>query len=433
MSETMQYTRFRWAILFVAATSVVCAMMITMSLAPLVGEISGALKIDVGAASFAFLGLPMLVLAAGIGLSGFLIDRLGVFPVVISSQLLIVLATASIAFFGDNYAALLLIRIVQGIGGAGLIAAFTPALALWFPPHELGRVISFQGIAVPVGLMLGLNGGPQLSRVFGSWRFGVSALSLVVLIVLLISLPVAIIARRLRPGGLQRENKESADSMQILFRMPAFWLGMAVVALAFWVSSVFSNLTPGFLAVASPVGAGFGPQSAGSLMSVVTLATVAAAPLAGFLVDKVFRGRDLVVILIGWVLTAVAFLLIALPSVYGNRFALISALLIAGCANPFVVVTIMAFAGKVFPSNLIGRACGFWMSIAFFAGSAGVMVESLALHATGNYRLSMITTGMCGILGLLISLALKEPAPKHTGTAVAGGACAAPVCQSDAK
>ncbi len=433
MSEAMQYTRFRWAILFVAATSVVCAMMITMSLAPLVGEISKDLGIDVGATSFAFLGLPMLVLAAGIGLSGFLIDRLGVFPVIITSQLLLVLATAAIAFFGDNYAALLLIRIIQGIGGAGLIAAFTPALALWFPPRELGRVISFQGIAVPIGLMLGLNGGPQLSRVFGSWHFGVSALSVVVLIVLLISLPVAIMAKRLRPGGLQHENKGAADSMGILFRMPAFWLGMAIVGLGFWVSSAFSNLTPGFLAVAKPVGAGFGPQSAGSLMSIVTLFTIAAAPLAGFLVDKVFRGRDLVVILIGWVMTAVAFLLIALPSVYGNRIALISALLIAGCANPFVVVTIMAFAGKVFPSNLIGRACGFWMSIAFFAGSAGVMVESLALHATGNYRLPMIITSVCGILGLLISMALKAPVSKDPNTGVVDLACASPICHIDAK
>ena len=411
MSEVRQYTRFRWAILFVFAASIVCAMMIAMSFAPLVGEVSKDLGIDVGSASFAFLGMPMLVLACAIGLSGFFIDRLGVFPVAIASLLLIVLATASIALFGNHYSALLLIRIVQGIGGGGLIAAFTPALALWFPPHELGRVISFQGIAVPVGLILGLNGGPQLSRVFGNWRFGVSALTVVVLVVLLISLPVAIVAMRQRPRSKQHVKKQDAGSLRIIFRMPAFWLGMAVVALGFWASSVFSNLCPGFLAVASPIGAGLGPASAGSLMSLVTLFTIAAAPFAGFLVDKVFHGRDLVVILIGWAFTAVAYILISFPAIYGNRFGLISALLVAGCANPFIVVTIMAFAGKIFPSNVIGRACGFWMSIAFFAGSAGVMVESLALHATGNYRLSMITTGLCAILGLVITVALKAPVP----------------------
>jgi len=278
MTEAMQCTRFRWAILFVAATSVVCAMMITMSLAPLVGEISKDLGIDVGVASFAFLGLPMLVLAAGIGLSGFLIDRLGVFPVIISSQLVIVLATASIAFFGDNYTALLAIRIVQGIGGGGLIAAFTPALALWFPPRELGRVISFQGIAVPIGLMLGLNGGPQLSRVFGSWRFGLSALSVVVLIVLLISLPVAIMARRLRPGGLQRENKGAADSMRILFRMPAFWLGMAMLslmAIAAWISTFgFATL------MIAPAVSAFGLVAFGCLgMGPVTIAVDSYGPV----------------------------------------------------------------------------------------------------------------------------------------------------------
>jgi hypothetical protein len=70
---------------------------------------------------------------------------------------------------------------------------------------------------------------------------------------------------------------------------------------------------------------------------------------------------------------------------------------------------------------MIGRVCGLWMSIAFFASSAGVIVGSLALHATGNYRLSMITTGACGVIGLLISLALKEPASKNTSTEVVDG------------
>jgi MFS family permease len=414
VSEVIQYPRIRWAILPIVIASAICGMMMTLSVGPLVGEISRDLRTDVGAASFSFIGIPMLVMAASIGLFGFLIDRFGVFSVIIACQSLAVLATASIALLGDNYSALMLIRMAQGIAAGGLTVSAAPALALWFPRHEFGRAMGIQGVSPAIGMMLGLSVTPMLSQAFGNWRFGMASLSAVVSLLLLFTLAVAAKARHRRPSIPKAENQGDAESTGTLFRMPVFWVGMAVIAIGSWISMVFSNLSPGFLAVPFPVGVGYGAEAAGMFMALFTFTGMVGAPLGGYLVDKIFRGRAQVVIMIGFVLSAVFYTAIIVPSIFSNRSALIATLAIAGFANPFVTVTILIFAGKVFPTHVVGRVCGLWMSVGFFAGSAGIMVGSLALHTTGNYRLSMLITGVSAIIGLLITLALKEPHSRLT-------------------
>jgi MFS family permease len=148
-----------------------------------------------------------------------------------------------------------------------------------------------------------------------------------------------------------------------------------------------------------------------------TLMGIAGAPLGGFLVDKVFNGRNRPVIVIGWVLSAVFYTAIMFPAVYSRPFALMTVLLLAGLANPFLNVTLMSFAAKVFSPLVVGRVCGLWMSVSFFAGSAGVMAGSLALRATGTYELSILIIGASSVLGLVVSLFLRQSptAPSQMG------------------
>jgi sugar phosphate permease len=181
------------------------------------------------------------------------------------------------------------------------------------------------------------------------------------------------------------------------------------IALAMWTNMAFSDLTPGFLAVAPPVGAGYGAEMAGRFMSLASITGILGALLAGFLIDKVFRGKNRFVIMIGWSLSAVFFTAVIFPPIHNNRFVLSLVLLLTGLQNPFINVTVMSFAAKIFSPRIVGRVCGLWMSVSFFAGSAGVMVGALALHATGTYRLSIIILTMASLIGLAISPLLRQP------------------------
>lgn len=417
MIESTSQESFRWWVLLAIAVSSMCSGVVVMSFAPLIGDVARTLGIDLGTASFSFIGVTMFVSAVGIGLLGFWVDRVGIFPVVLAGQLLILLSNVAIPVVGDHFNSLMMIRIVQGLGSAALTVAISPAVALWFPPQEMGRAIGLQSIGMALGIALGLNAGPVLSQTLGGWQIGIGLLSFVPLLALLITVPVAIASRRHRGTAQDGARYGEAVLPSEFLRVPAFWVGLLALGLCYWVGLAFNALSPGFLAVAPPVGAGYGSQGAGKLMLLFTVAGVVGPPLGGFLVDKLFRGRSSPLVAVGWILGAACYTAIVLPSVHGNHIVLGAVLLAAGLSNPFINVTLMSFAAKVFPPHAVGRVCGLWLSLSFLAGAGGVMACSLALRATGNYTLPILIIGISSVIGLATAPFLKQPPLSGRGSA----------------
>jgi MFS family permease len=412
--EHDQYPRLRWLVLLTILLSSVCSGMTSISFTPLVGVISKDLGIDLGTASFGFLGITTFVAVVGIVLSGFVIDRLGIYPILIGSQLVFILSYASLPFFGHSYGNVVLIRVIQGLCVGGITAATTPGTALWFPRHEIGRAMGIQTIGIPLGILLGLNVSPLFFTLLGSWQAGIAMLSLIALVALVVTVPVAIISRRYQPVASRVEKIEEAGSLAVVLRLPIFWIGLMTLALASWVGIVFSDLAPGFLAVAPPIGAGYGPQASGQIISFFTIAGIAGPPISGFLVDNVFGGRNRIVILIGWALGAVFYTAILFPVIYSNPLILTPIVFLAGFSNPFVNPLLMGFAAKIFPPHMVGRVAGLWLSVAFLVGALGISVGSFALHATGTYQVSIIIVGGGCVMGLFLSLFLKPPVSQPT-------------------
>jgi MFS family permease len=397
----------RWLILLMAVASAVCAMMSTVSFSPIIGVVAQDLGVDLGSASFAFIGAPTFAMASGMAIFGFLIDRLGVIRIVIGSLVTLIVSNAIVLGFGHNYTAMLMIRLVQGLCSAGLMVSITPAIARWFPRDKIGRAMGFPSIGAGIGMIVGLNAAPLFSQHFGSWQLGSAMLAAVAAVALTIAVLAARSTRRLDPSLLVRPGKESTRTVNFA-RLPIFWIGLAVAALACWANMSFSDLTPGFLSVKPPVGVGYGPQQAGGLMSLVALSSVAGAPLAGFLMDKVFRRRNRVVILLGFLLSAAAYTAILSPAIHNQRGLLAATLLLGGLAIPFVNVTLMSIAAKTLAVDLVGRVCGLWMSVSFFAGAVGVVVGSFALKTSGNYRLSLAIVGTASVIGFFVAMLLPR-------------------------
>jgi hypothetical protein len=66
----------------------------------------------------------------------------------------------------------------------------------------------------------------------------------------------------------------------------------------------------------------------------------------------------------------------------------------------------MSIAAKRVDIGTLGRLCGLWMSVSFFAGSAGVLVGSVALRASGDFRISLAIAGLASLAGFFASMLL---------------------------
>jgi MFS family permease len=402
----------RWLILLMAVAAAICAMMSTISFAPIIGIVAQDLGADLGSASFAFIGVPTAAMAIGMAICGFILDRVGIFRIVIASLLTLIATYIALAVFGHSFAAVLGIRIVQGFCSAGLMVSITPAIAAWFPSGEIGRAMGFPSIGAGIGTIIGLNTGPQLVHSTGSWQYGTSMLAFIAAAALAIALAASRLAHSYQSLNISAEQPHNQLSpTRTVLRLPIFRTGVVVIALACWINMSFSDLAPGFLSVNPPIGAGFGARRAGGLMSVFAISSVISAPIAGFLMDKVFIRQNRLVILLGFLISACAYPAILLPVVHDHQFVIYAVLLFGGVANPFVNVTLMTMAAKLFDIGTMGRICGLWMSISFFAGAAGVLVGSVSLRASHDYRVSMLIIGIASLCGALAVLLLPKRLP----------------------
>ncbi len=427
MDTTLKYPNFRWMILLAILGGQIVAGITTMGFAPLIPDmvhsfypnLAGPMDPEfgkaIGSIAFAVLGLMLFMAAIGLLFGGFLVDKFGIFTLMITSLAITALTFITLTIFATSLSGLTAVRIIQGIGGALFTATITPAIAIWFPKEEFGKAMGIQGIGMGLGIMLGLNIGPVFAKMAGNWVTGVSWIAVFPIVLLILAITVAILSRKYVPSlpSLNAEPDASvvqANSLTGLFKLPVFWVGMAITAASFWVGNAFNDLSPSFLAAGAPLGAGYDAVGSGRISSVASIAGIIGPVLGGILVDNIFKGKNRSVILIGWFLSAVCYSAIAFKGINQSLGILIPIMLLAGFGNPFISVTINAFAAKIFPPHLIGRAVGLWMSVGFFAAAIGVSVGSLALKSTGNYNLSFIIVGVGSVLGFILALFLKAPA-----------------------
>jgi MFS family permease len=414
MNTSEHYSRFRWVVLGQIVIVTMCSTTIAISFAPLIGVIAKDLGISMGAASFGFMGLHMLATAVGCAVSGYLIDRFGVFAVINGSMALMVVSNALLPWLGHSYWTTVAIRILEAFGCAPVFVAIGAAVAIWFPPREAGAALGVQSMAISAGIMLGLISSPHLVQSASSWQTGVAELSIGWGMALVFVVAISVIGKKYSPAPPSAESTSAPDGFSALWGTRPFLAGMLGLCFGVWTQQAFNSLTPGFLAVMPPMGLGLGPVTSGTLMTTVLFSGIVASLAGGILVDKVCGGRSRPIILIGFALIAICPVLMIVPHISSQRFALILCLVLTGAGTPFINPVILGFAAKTFPSSVVGRVVGSWMSAAVFSGAAGVMVGAAALSSTGTYRLSMEITSAMGVAGILTALFIYPAKSKPT-------------------
>jgi len=406
-----QYPAYRWLMLAAAVLTMFCAQMITMSFAPLVEIIATDLGIDLGTASFGFMGMNLFSTAVGVMIAGVLVDRIGLSRVMIGGLLLMLLANSALPLFGHSFHAVVLIRILEALGCAPALIIIEPTVSYWFPNSEKGLALGLNGFCIlgPVGTGMF---GPKLVMSASSWQYGMLYFSLVLLIATTFIIIVNVRSKHhLPPTMLKREETHEApkqDFMKSVLRSPAFWMGLCVMAFSNWANQSFNNLSPSFLAVDSPVGAGYGAQAAGQFSAGTWMGMMVGFFISGFVIDKVFKGRTAPLVMFGFVANIILYTGILFHAINSSPAILTMWLMTAGIINPFTSVGNQCFAVRTFSPEVIGKVVAVWTCISNFAGSIGVMAASLALRNTGNYNLSFGIIAAASLAGFIAALISRE-------------------------
>ncbi|MBP2650309.1 MAG: transporter transrane protein [Firmicutes bacterium] len=407
-----EFPKFRWVILAVLCITQVCSSTILISIAPLMGVIAKDLGIDLGTASFSFMGLHFLATAISCIISGFLIDRFGLYKVLGGSLTVMAIANASLPFVGTTYEGVLAIRIIEGFSCAACVVAIGPVVATWFPNHEKGTANGLQSVAISLGIAAALVASPALVNAVGYWQGGVAWLSVLPILALMLNIWVAVAPHPEPPAQAGPNGSVVSDDDQIFkkaLRKRGFWIGALAYCCGLWTQQAFNDLMPSYFAVEQPIGVGFGPLVAGKIMTTVMFAGIAGSLVVGILLDRVFKGKARPIVLIGFALLAICCTSVMFPQVYGNWGTLLLSLVMVGIGTPFINPVVLAFAASSFPSSIVGRVVGIWTGVGLFFGALGVIIGAGALHATGTYHLSIMIVGMVAVVGFLIAIFMKKP------------------------
>ena len=406
------YPAYRWFILFVLVFVTISQGVVLIWPAPLMEQISRHYGVDLGATTGALMVAFTIFVTIGAVLGGASCDKFGWVPTLIVSTAVLAAATLAVPVLGNSFGTLVLARILEGAAAGPIMASVGAVSVQWFSHDERGIVMGVQGMGVSLGIALGFVFVPMAFVRTGSFLAAASWMSIFPLAGVILMVLVAMGRKPPVAAASQiiGEPVNSAHDFKVASRLPVFYIGILCVFFLSWVMQAFNDLTPVYLSAPSPLGAGHGVVLAGKFMGLVQVSFMIGSVASGFLLMKVFGGKNRLVVGLGFLGAALFAITVRSPLVTANLHVLPICLFCEGFFQGMVIPTSLAFIAMNFPSHIAGKVTGIWMGVGIFGGTAGVVVGATLLHSTGLYQASILTVAIVAVAGLLFSSMLTPPA-----------------------
>jgi len=410
-NDNRLYPGYRWFVLVVLCVLTAASTVIMISPAPLMGLIAKSLHIEPGVATGAMMATFQLALALSCIAGGFLCDKYGLKATFLVSSVLFTVPTLALPFVGNSLPGVVLMRVIQALGAGPIAATVAAVAALWFPLSQRAVVAGLQGAMFTLGVAIGFLTTPAALSISGNWQSAMAWQSIGGFVSLLLAVVFAFGPRPPAQTDFEACSSGAAvdGDFKLALKQSVTWIGLLLMVTVTWIFQGFNDLTPGYFALDKPVGVGYGPMTAGKLMSLVQIAFIVGSISTGFILEKVFRGRVRPVVTMGYALFAIFAFSIIFPAVWGDMSVLPVCLAIAGFFIGLVGANVIAFASKHYPAHIAGKLVGMWMGVGLFGGLAGIVAGATALHNTGNYHASIIIVCIIAIIGLIFAQFLKPP------------------------
>lgn len=407
-----KYHPFRWFILATLVVVVAVQAIALIAPAPLIGEIikTSAGTLDPGQVTWMTMGTWNLFVAIAAIAGGPLLDRFGFVPMYFAGIGLILLGWLLTPALGDSFWGMTAVRTIQAFGGGPIMGAGVYVAATCFPSKERSIATGALGFAMSVGIFLGLTLSPAGFAATGDWKQALFNLWPYAIVALAMTAVVAFgpkVAPAANPNAIAAAPVTNAALFKKAMSMPITYVAIGCVVIASWFNQAFNDMTPGYFALDVPVGLGLGP-SGSSMLAIAQFGQMVGALVIGFIVERLFRGRVKLPILIAFAVLAAGSAALLLPAINQNQGVLTTSLLVTLFFFAWINPSALGFIAKHYPANITGKIGGLAQGVGIFGGLAGVAAGSAALSATGFYTVStMIMAGVC-VVGFVVALFLKE-------------------------
>ena len=401
------YPKYRWFPLATLMAAHILQGMALIGPTPLVGSIAETLNFNLGAATAAAMLPFTLMVAIGGLISGMVIDRWGLAKTYVLFCSMETVAALLLPVIGSSVAGLIILRGLQGLG-CGPITASGPKMASeWFPRSQRSMVQGVTGASLSAGIILGLNIGPVIAEM-KNWNTALTILGGLMIVAVILS--VIFIFGPESPGSVadQASKEDVSKDFKKVFGLPAFWMTFLSTFSLSWVMQGYQDLTPGYIAVASPVGLGLGSIVSGQMMAMLVFAFILGSLSTPIIAEKIFKGRYGRAVTISFLLTAFFCLSVMCPLVKSNMPVLVVCLFLAGFFMGMPMASGMSFIANNYPEHITGSVGGFTMGLGIFGGAIGVAAGSTALHITGMYSVSIIIVGTVAVIGAIAGFGIKS-------------------------
>lgn len=322
---------------------------------------------------------------------GPLTDRLGRQPFVYAGLLLLVLSSLAVQW-SQTFLQLAMLRAVAGISG-GLLSLCTASLiGDWFPYRRRGRAMGVLLSAYFAALIFGIPLSVAIAERW-QWRTGFLGIALFAgasLVVVLLVFP-----SRVRP---RQTGIDLGETLALL--KPGKGIAGALI-----VSFLASGATLSFLTYIS--GLGLSAQQIGSLFMVTGMASIAGAPMAGWVSDRL--SKRLVFLLANSLLLLPLALVVSVPWGAGLFFVFFALMLLVASRQTALQAVQTELVTASSRGALLGLRNGFSQ-----AGIASCVLLASFLFEKGGFE---AVVGLAAALSLAASLVfwlfVPEPQPRR--------------------
>ena len=380
-----------WLVLIVLLLFSIAAPLNQFKVPPIMPVLMASLKISVGQAGLlmSVYAITGLVLALPAGL---IFQRAGYRPTSLLAGGSIIIGAAWGALSTDM-TALLISRVIEGIG-TSFMAVLAPAvIAMWFRPERRGTAMGVWSAWVPIGGAVMLVAAPLLTR-SGRWQtawwFGGIYALVTTLLALTLVRPAAGAARSGTPAAPRADAAPAPSTAQVLRHRDLWLLSLAFGCFNMVVLAVVTYL-PTFLNLVR----GLSLPQAGLLAGVSSMVSIASGPAGGVLSDRIgSRKRPY---LAGLLLMAVA---MPLTVVLAPPGALLALFIVQGLALGLVPTNIFSAAVEAVGGE---RRGGLAMGIIMVGQNAGFLLGPVIfgalLESAGGWPVAYASLAVMSLVG----------------------------------
>ena len=407
MENAVVYPKFRWVVAFTSAWAWFTFGVIVLTYSPMFPVMAKELRVEIGTLVIGVMAVNSIACAAGTMLCGPLIDKVGPRKILLGSSILVLIYCLLIPVCSSTYWQLVSLRIYGGFACGPLFATMAALTQRWFPRNEHGMVIGINKGVFAVGSgFLFLTVPSLMQRFHGDWRT-VSALGGVLLFIQVVLVTIILFGNEpVAVHHAPRAGTSRSDAWTKTIRLPVFWAGALLLAVAQGLMQSVNGVMPSYLMTPSPMGLGLKPFASGHTMTFIQVGMVVSGVLIGVLLRYMFRGSVKWLAASSFLAAGVVVYSVSLSIAQTNlslSFFFIGALMNIG----FPAVSVFITAN--YPPHILGKVFGISSGISVFGGALFSGICGAILNQTRSYSAVFGFLLIVGAAGFILAVSMLNP------------------------